>query len=78
MVAFECLYSCYMYLQNDSVYFGAIVGRVANRIGGAQFELNGVQYKLVANDGNNTLHGIHVQDFSFGNLILEYIIKNVS
>ncbi|KAM0979756.1 hypothetical protein ACFX13_015836 [Malus domestica] len=42
---------------NDSVYFGAIVGRVANRIGGAQFELNGVQYKLVANDGNNTLHG---------------------
>lgn len=42
---------------NDSTYFGAIVGRVANRIGGANFTLNGVEYKLPANDGNNTLHG---------------------
>lgn len=45
-------------LQNDSVYFGAIVGRVANRIGSAQFSLNGVHYKLVANEGKNTLHGM--------------------
>ncbi|XP_028806449.1 aldose 1-epimerase-like [Neltuma alba] len=42
---------------NDSTYFGATVGRVANRIGGAQFTLNGLHYKLVANEGNNTLHG---------------------
>ncbi|XAR71235.1 Aldose 1-epimerase [Bertholletia excelsa] len=42
---------------NDSVYFGATVGRVANRIGGAQFTLNGIHYKLDANEGNNTLHG---------------------
>lgn len=42
---------------NDSTYFGAIVGRVANRIGGAKFTLDGVEYKLPANDGNNTLHG---------------------
>ncbi|CAJ1828544.1 unnamed protein product [Sphenostylis stenocarpa] len=42
---------------NDSTYFGATVGRVANRIGGAQFTLNGTHYKLVANEGNNTLHG---------------------
>ncbi|KAK7394518.1 hypothetical protein VNO78_15047 [Psophocarpus tetragonolobus] len=42
---------------NDTTYFGAIVGRVANRIGGAQFTLDGVHYKLVANEGNNTLHG---------------------
>ncbi|CAI8591794.1 unnamed protein product [Vicia faba] len=42
---------------NDSTYFGATVGRVANRIGGAQFNLNGEHYKLVANEGNNTLHG---------------------
>ncbi|KAL2335546.1 hypothetical protein Fmac_016759 [Flemingia macrophylla] len=41
---------------NDSTYFGATVGRVANRIGGAQFTLNGIHYKLVANEGNNTLH----------------------
>ncbi|XP_031373200.1 aldose 1-epimerase-like isoform X2 [Punica granatum] len=43
--------------KNDSAYFGAIVGRVANRIGGAQFTLNGEHYKLVANERNNTLHG---------------------
>ncbi|KAL2492902.1 Galactose mutarotase-like superfamily protein [Abeliophyllum distichum] len=43
--------------KNDSVYFGALVGRVANRIGGAQFTLNGKTYKLPANDHGNTLHG---------------------
>ncbi|KAK8710718.1 hypothetical protein V6N13_146031 [Hibiscus sabdariffa] len=43
--------------KNDTTYFGAIVGRVANRIGGAKFTLNGVTYKTVANDGKNTLHG---------------------
>ncbi|KAJ7970960.1 Aldose 1-epimerase [Quillaja saponaria] len=42
---------------NDTTYFGAIVGRVANRIGGAQFTLNGTHYKLVANEGKNMLHG---------------------
>ncbi len=35
----------------------AIIGRVANRIGGAQFELDGATYKLAANDGQNTIHG---------------------
>ncbi|KAK6148546.1 hypothetical protein DH2020_019458 [Rehmannia glutinosa] len=43
--------------KNDSTYFGALVGRVANRIGGAQFTLNGHVYKLPANDHGNTLHG---------------------
>ncbi|KAI3454643.1 hypothetical protein Pfo_011306 [Paulownia fortunei] len=43
--------------KNDSTYFGALVGRVANRIGGAQFTLNGKVYKLPANDHGNTLHG---------------------
>jgi aldose 1-epimerase len=33
------------------------VGRVANRIAGAQFTLNGTLYKLVANEGKNMLHG---------------------
>jgi aldose 1-epimerase len=37
--------------------FGATVGRVANRIGGAKFTLDGKEYKLAANDGPNTLHG---------------------
>jgi aldose 1-epimerase len=44
------------YLRN-SPFFGAIVGRFANRIGGAQFSLEGVEYHLAANDGANTLHG---------------------
>lgn len=43
--------------KNDTSYFGATVGRIANRIGGAQFNLNGIHYKIVANEGNNTLHG---------------------
>lgn len=37
--------------------FGATVGRVANRIGGAEFELNGNVYRLTANDNKNSLHG---------------------
>ncbi|KAL0286042.1 UNVERIFIED_CONTAM: Aldose 1-epimerase [Sesamum angustifolium] len=44
-------------LQNDTTYFGAIVGRVANRIAGAKFTLNGKLYNLPANDHGNTLHG---------------------
>lgn len=36
---------------------GALVGRFANRIGGGKFTLNGVEYPLYKNDGENTLHG---------------------
>ncbi len=44
------------YFVNDP-NFGATIGRHANRIGGAQFELNGVTYELDKNDGKNNLHG---------------------
>ncbi|NLB16293.1 MAG: galactose mutarotase [Clostridiales bacterium] len=42
---------------NGGGYFGALVGRCANRIGGARFTLNGVEYQLAKNDGENHLHG---------------------
>ncbi|MEO6603206.1 MAG: aldose epimerase family protein [Polyangiaceae bacterium] len=38
-------------------YFGAIIGRVANRISGARFALGGKEYLLASNDGKNSLHG---------------------
>jgi len=45
--------------EKNSPYFGATIGRYANRIAGAEFKLNGTTYKLAKNDGkfNNTLHG---------------------
>ncbi len=42
---------------NNPPYFGAIVGRVANRIAGARFTLNGKVYHVSANESGNTLHG---------------------
>ncbi|MDD6571325.1 MAG: galactose mutarotase [Thermoflexaceae bacterium] len=43
--------------ENNGSAHGAIVGRNANRIGGAQFTLNGKAYELDKNDGKNNLHG---------------------
>ena len=37
--------------------FNAVIGRFANRIGQAQFTLDGVTYRLPRNNGNNCLHG---------------------
>jgi aldose 1-epimerase len=41
----------------DKSYFGALVGRYGNRIGHAQFVLDGKTYTLAKNNGENTLHG---------------------
>ncbi|MEP7240777.1 MAG: aldose epimerase family protein [Devosia sp.] len=51
-----------------SPYFGAVVGRVANRIGGGRFSLDGKTYAIVANEGANTLHG---GPRGFGKLVWE-------
>jgi aldose 1-epimerase len=45
------------FLTKPNPFFGATAGRVANRIGGAKFELEGTTYELAANNGKNTLHG---------------------
>lgn len=44
------------YIGGDG-YQGAIIGRLANRVGGARFRLDGKEYSLYKNDGENSLHG---------------------
>ena len=44
------------YVKN-SPYYGCIVGRYGNRIGKAKFSLDGQEYALAANNGENSLHG---------------------
>ena len=43
--------------QDNRCFYGAAVGRYANRIAGGRFVLGGKEYKLAQNDGNNHLHG---------------------
>lgn len=45
------------YLNDTATYFGAFVGRVANRIAYSKFTLNGTEYTLDANNGEHSLHG---------------------
>ena len=50
------------YFQNGSC-FGAAIGPVANRTGGAKFELDGREYHMDINDGVNNLHTHHDKGF---------------
>ena len=70
VLGLEDLEDCY----HDGTYMGAVVGRVANRIGGAKFDLNGETYHLAANNGPNSLHGGNA---GFDQKVFEYeILEN--
>lgn len=43
--------------EKDRSYQGVVVGRVANRIGGSTFALDGIRHQVPANEGPNCLHG---------------------
>lgn len=42
---------------SDKAYLGATIGRYANRIAFGNFTLNGTEYTVPLNDGDNSLHG---------------------
>lgn len=73
------------YIDNPGPYLGALIGRYGNRIGHAKFTLDGVQHRLAANNGENTLHGglrgfdkvvWTPRELSDGGLELTYISKD--
>lgn len=50
-------YDTVLEYEDQDGYLGACIGRVGNRIGNAEFTLNGQNYSLENNDGTNHLHG---------------------
>ncbi|MDZ7706373.1 MAG: aldose epimerase family protein [Trueperaceae bacterium] len=73
--------------ERNAPYFGAVVGRCANRIAGARFTLDGEEHRLAANEGRHQLHGgpggfhlraWHGQAASSGDGRAEVILRRVS
>ena len=52
-----CGYSSLESYRDGDGYQGAIIGRLCNRVGKARFSLDGKEYVLFKNDGENSLHG---------------------
>ncbi len=45
------------YQNSTEAYFGALIGRVGNRIANGRFSVDGKEYQIPQNNGPNTLHG---------------------
>ncbi len=70
VLGYEDLEDCH----NDGNQIGSIVGRVANRIAGGKFTLNGQEYQVTQNTGKHHIHGGKV---GFDQKIFDYeMIKN--
>lgn len=72
---------------DDQAYFGALIGRYANRIRGGRFRLDGREHALPVNDNGNHLHGgpggfhkvcWHVKPFSLPDGIVGLRLTRVS
>lgn len=64
--------------ENGTCFFGAFVGRYANRIKGSAFDLGGKHYEIPANEGKNHLHGVLMKTVftaaeDNGILVLKYL-----
>lgn len=66
-------YDDFSHYQTLDAYLGALVGRIANRIGKGQFTLNGKDYHLAINNGPNHLHG-GIKGFSYQ--VFDYEVKD--
>ncbi|KAL4713389.1 hypothetical protein ACJJTC_010374 [Scirpophaga incertulas] len=71
VLGFEDLYS---YVQRNSPYLGATIGRCANRIMGGLFEIDGIKFQLAKNIGDNHLHGGVV---GFDKVIWKYNVEGL-